>query len=314
MESGGGAAVGSARGTDPAKAPADAAAAVLATDAAAAVSSADGEPSSEGGFPPCPDGATARVVQDTQTCLKGGKPHGPSVTLWSTATGKRKSYSSYVDNVMVGPQVGWDEQGRLTFHAINNKKGRWVGTVTRYRDGKKDGSEGEYDENGDQIRTTTWREGVMQTTNELTCPAGTEKKVERGLTLTEDSMRENRTRVTCVKNGKPNGPYIDLYPGGELEITGTMINGKRTGLETLYHDTGQKFWEGKRVKDKYAGTWTMWRVRRGQPSFKETELDYNAKGQRVEERRYDEAGKMKGGTWYKNDEYVDSWTGDKPKK
>lgn len=272
------------------------------------------EPTADGGFPGCPPGASIVTrVPEVQNCSKNGKPHGPSVTLWSTASGKRKSYSSYVDGVMTGPQVGWDEQGRKTFYAMNNKEGRWIGTVTRWRDGKKDGEVGEYDENGKQIRVTTWSQDQKLTTAELECPAGTEKKVARHLNLSEDSLRDNVTRMTCEKNGKPNGPYLDLYPGGALEVAGTMVDGVRTGLETHYHDTGQKFIEGKRVKGVKVGTWTIWRTpSETKITAKAEEEDYDAKGIKIEERSYAPSGAMTGGAWYENDELVDIWRGERP--
>ncbi|MBA3463375.1 MAG: hypothetical protein H0T46_25695 [Deltaproteobacteria bacterium] len=272
------------------------------------------EPTADGGFPPCPPGASgSNPVPEVQHCAKNGQPHGPLVTLWSTASGKRKSYFTYVDGVMTGPQLSWDEQGRKTFHAMSNTKGRWVGTVTRWRDGKKDGEVGEYDENGKQIRVTTWFQDQKLTTTDLECPAGTEKKVVERLNLSEQSQRQDRTRITCEKNGKPNGPYVDLYPGGSLEIAGTMIDGVRTGQETLYYDTGQKFIEGKRVKGVKVGTWITWQTPfQSNTTTKWKEEDYDAKGRVTEERTYLPSGAMESGAWYENGELVDIWLGDRP--
>jgi antitoxin component YwqK of YwqJK toxin-antitoxin module len=241
-----------------------------------------------------------------QTCWRAdGKEHGPQVELWPS--GKRKSYSVYVDDVMRGPFATWDEDGRMTFHTFNNEHGRWIGTTTYWRAGKKDGPEIEHDRDGNTVKITSWVGGVALRTNDFACPAGTKKNVATGLTLTEDSLREDRTRITCERAGKPNGPYVDEYPGGTFEIVGTMANGKRTGAETGYYDTGEKFWVGKRANDKRVGTWATWYP----PGHKVRETDYDARGMRTEERRYDDAGKVKDGTTYQNDEVQDVWVGPK---
>lgn len=164
-----------------------------------------------------------------------------------------------------------------------------------FRDGKREGTWREFDENGNVINAQIYKNGTL---------------VQSGVMDTDGTRR---------------GEWVELYPDSTLRAKGLFINGKRSGEWKFYYPGKVLEQVGKYKDGKLDGTWT-WYYPSGKIQKQEDFLDDLPEGNYVE---YDEEGNviikgsyfdgMKTGKWkeksgdetfegeYRNDHQVGEW-------
>ena len=60
------------------------------------------------------------------------------------------------------------------------------------------------------------------------------------------------------KHGLNHGPFTMWYPGGEVKMKGTYLNGKKDGLSTMWYEDGTKWREQSHRDGRPTGTWKTW--------------------------------------------------------
>jgi len=199
--------------------------------------------------------------------------------------------TKYVDDV---EQVLSPETKPLQMQHEYYPNGR-VKREASFRDGKREGTWREFDENGNVISSQIYKNG---------------KLVQTGVMDTDGTRR---------------GEWVELYPDSTLRAKGLFINGKRSG-EWVFYYPGEKIeQQGNYKNGLFDGTWT-WYFPSGKLQRKEDFLDGIPEGNYEE---YDEKGNciakgsyfdgMKTGKWteqsgdetfegeYRNDRQVGEW-------
>lgn len=199
--------------------------------------------------------------------------------------------TKYVDDV---EQVLSPETKPLQMQHEYYPNGR-VKREASFRDGKREGTWREFDENGNVISSQIYKNG---------------KLVQTGVMDTDGTRR---------------GEWVELYPDSTLRAKGLFINGKRSG-EWVFYYPGEKIeQQGNYKNGLFDGTWT-WYFPSGKLQRKEDFLDGILEGNYEE---YDEKGNciakgsyfdgMKTGKWkeqsgnetfegeYRNDRQVGEW-------
>lgn len=164
-----------------------------------------------------------------------------------------------------------------------------------FRDGKREGTWREFDENGNVISSQIYKNGTL---------------VQSGVMDTDGTRR---------------GEWVELYPDSTLRAKGLFINGKRSGNWKFYYPGEKLEQEGSYKDGQFDGTWT-WYYPSGKLQRTEDFLDGIPEGNYEE---YDEEGNciikgsyfdgMKTGKWkeqsgnetfegeYRNDHQVGEW-------
>ncbi|MBA2319811.1 MAG: hypothetical protein H0V89_01540 [Deltaproteobacteria bacterium] len=69
---------------------------------------------------------------------------------------------------------------------------------------------------------------------------------------------EQRSAEGGWSTGKRSGSWQFWYATGEVERTGTYVNGVEDGVWVSYHPNGERAAEGQMVDGKENGEWTYW--------------------------------------------------------
>lgn len=165
-----------------------------------------------------------------------------------------------------------------------------------FRDGKREGIWREFDENGNVLRSQTYKKGAL---------------LSEGVVGTD---------------GKRRGEYKEFYADSTLRAEGEYLNGEKTGEWRYYYQNGQLEEKGMFKEGKQDGIW-IWYYDNGKIQIEEMFFKGIANGAYKE---YDTEGKlivsgtyfdgMKAGKWmeeigdmyeegeYRNDQKVGEWT------
>ena len=205
--------------------------------------------------------------------------------------GNLKKITKFVNDV---EQVLESDQKPLVVQHEYYSNGK-VRREASFRDGKREGVWRDFDEDGNVIKSQTYKNGVL---------------VGEGIVDTD---------------GKRRGEYKEFYPDSTLRAEGLFIGGERSGDWKFYYHNGQLQEIGSYKEGQPDGAWT-WYYDNGQKQIEEQFYkgqpngpykEYDAKGNMIVNGTYFDG--MKNGKWteqigdmrsegeYRNDKQVGEW-------
>ena len=205
--------------------------------------------------------------------------------------GNLKKITKFVNDV---EQVLESDQKPLVVQHEYYPNGK-VRREASFRDGKREGVWRDFDEDGNVIKSQTYKKGVL---------------VGEGIVDTD---------------GKRRGEYKEFYPDSTLRAEGLFIGGERSGAWKFYYHNGQLQEIGSYKEGQPDGAWT-WYYDNGQKQIEEQFYkgqpngpykEYDAKGNIMVSGTYFDG--MKNGKWteqigdmrsegeYRNDKQVGEW-------
>ena len=205
--------------------------------------------------------------------------------------GNLKKITKFVNDV---EQVLESDQKPLVVQHEYYPNGK-VRREASFRDGRREGVWRDFDEDGNVIKSQTYKNGVL---------------VGEGIVDTD---------------GKRRGEYKEFYPDSTLRAEGLFIGGERSGDWKFYYHNGQLQEIGSYKEGQPDGAWT-WYYDNGQKQIEEQFYkgqpngpykEYDAKGNMIVSGTYFDG--MKNGKWteqigdmrsegeYRNDKQVGEW-------
>ena len=205
--------------------------------------------------------------------------------------GNLKKITKFVNDV---EQVLESDQKPLVVQHEYYPNGK-VRREASFRDGKREGVWRDFDEDGNVIKSQTYKKGVL---------------VGEGIVDTD---------------GKRRGEYKEFYPDSTLRAEGLFVGGFRSGEWKFYYHNGKLQEIGSYIEGQPDGAWT-WYYDNGQKQIEEQFYkgqpngpykEYDAKGNMIVSGTYFDG--MKNGKWteqigdmrsegeYRNDKQVGEW-------
>ena len=205
--------------------------------------------------------------------------------------GNLKKITKYVNDV---EQVLEGDQKPLVVQHEYYPNGK-VRREASFRDGRREGVWRDFDENGNVIKSQTYKKGVL---------------VGEGIVDTDGKRRGEYKEFYPDSTVRAEGLFVDglrsgewkfYYHNGKLQEVGTYKEGTPEGVWTWYHDNGQKQIEEQFYKGQHNGPYK----------------EYDAKGNLIVNGTYFDG--MKNGKWneqigdmrtegeYRNDKQVGEW-------
>jgi antitoxin component YwqK of YwqJK toxin-antitoxin module len=160
-----------------------------------------------------------------EIAYRQGKRHGLSAWYYPSSKKMREQY--FIDGVLEGPLVEWDEKGVET-RREEYVKGRKVIAETSYFRPKQKKSESFF--------------------------------LDAQLELSEEDNWWDATPAAYQEIGTKtqNGPANTWYENGQPQMQGQFDSGKRTGSWNWWHANGQKQSSGTFNADEKVGLWIWW--------------------------------------------------------
>lgn len=157
-----------------------------------------------------------------------------------------KKLQRFKDGKMDGPDVFWHENGQKASEGT-------------YKDGEEDGPMTGWYEDGRLASEHTWDNGQLVAVTVWT-PNGDKcanTKFENGTGIVYGYWESGqKSSEATYKDGKEDGRQTQYYENGQKNSEATFKDGKLNGLETMWHENGQKWMEvtykdGEYISDKY---------------------------------------------------------------